>query len=302
VAAPILARGLARFESLLLTARPAAVVCTHAWPAVLAARLVRTERLLTKVVCVSTDFGAHALWPIRGTALFCAADDASAEQAAERDTTAEIAVTGIPVRVQFTVEYDRSTTREHFGLPSEKRLLLAIAGASAPGPYRHLKPALEVALPSLASLPDTAVAVVTGRDNAYADALKARASGFGTTNVSVLGFVEHMAPLMSCADIGIAKPGGLVCAECLSAGLPLVTVGPTAGQERVNAKALASAGASLHAENPRLLAEYVRKVASKPPRLARMREAASTLSRPFAAADIARRTLSLVGVDVAEDE
>ncbi|TLM97243.1 MAG: hypothetical protein FDZ75_05025, partial [Actinobacteria bacterium] len=239
---PVLASALRAFERRIVAAPPAAVICTHSWPAVLTTRLVRRGRLRTKIVCVATDFAVHALWPRIGVSLFCVADAVSAEQVAARGIDAETVVTGIPVRAQFTLEYDRTAAREHFGLPSDSRIILVLAGASSPDRYTHLKPAFEVAMPALASMPETTVAVITGNDAAYADALRARASGFGTGNVHVLGYTERVAPLMAAADLGIAKPGGLVCAECVDSGLPLTLVGPTAGQERANARALVAAG------------------------------------------------------------
>jgi processive 1,2-diacylglycerol beta-glucosyltransferase len=103
-----------------------------------------------------------------------------------------------------------------------------------------------------------------------------------------------MAPLMSCADLVIAKPGGAVCAESLAVGVPLVLVGPAAGQEKSNARALTQLGAATFSADPRLLAEHVRKVASKPARLAKMRAAAQAAGRPFAASDVVEQVLGLL--------
>lgn len=293
--APLLAVMFRRFIDYLAEKRPAVVVCTHALPAVLAAREVRRRKLNTHVVAVATDFGVHGFWPSASLDLFCVADDPSADALSVHgiDSSA-IAVTGIPVRPQFGVEYEREAVRVHFDIAPEGRLILAIAGASMPGPYEHFKAGLSVALPALASLPGASVCVVTGHDEQFAEDLKSRAAGFGTTNVTVLGFVEHMAPLMNAADVALAKPGGLVCAECVDALVPLVLVGPAAGQERANAEALVNAGAALYCADPRMLAEYTRKAISSPARLSAMRTAAERLARPHAARDVAQRVLALV--------
>jgi processive 1,2-diacylglycerol beta-glucosyltransferase len=297
-----LAWELATFERKLLTARPALVVCTHPWAAVIATRLVNAGKLRTRVVGVCTEFGVHGLWPRAGLDVLCVANQDSADDIVDRALPFDAVATGIPVRRQFGIEYDCNAAREHFGLPLDKRLLLAIAGASTPGPYADFRPAFEVALPALASLPNTAVAVVTGSDGDFADAMAKRAHGFGTRNVIVLGGVDHMAPLMACADLGIAKPGGLVCAEAMSAALPLVLVGPSKGPDLANADALVAAGAAVYTGNPQLLAETARKVAAKPAKLARLREATATLARPFAATEVARRALELVGLLQPEPE
>jgi len=302
LATPALNWAFRGFTRYLVETQPAAVVCTHALPALLAARAVRRHKLDTRVVSVATDFGIHSLWPREGIALFCAADEHSAHELARRGhESSAVAVTGIPVRQQFTLEYNRTAAREHFGLPADKRIILAVAGSTMPGPYARFKESLAVSLPALASLPGVDLAVVTGHDSGFSEELRVRAAGFGTTNVHRLGFVEHMAPLMAAADLALAKPGGLVCAECIDMGLPLVLVGPAVGQERANASALHGAGAALFAQDPRTLAEYTRKVASKPARLAKMSAAAAELARPFAATDIAERVLKLIGRSVAEE-
>ena len=228
---PLLSWVFRRFNGYLAETRPAVVVCTHALPALLAARAAHRGRLDSRVVSVATDFGIHSLWPRDGISLFCAADERSAEELERRGhASGSVAVTGIPVRLQFTAEYDRAAAREHFGLPVDRPVVLAVAGSTMPGPYRHFKESLAVSLPALASMPRVSVAVVTGRDDEFAEELKTRSAGFGTTNVHVLGYVEHMAPLMAASDVALAKPGGLVCAECIDMGLPLVLVGPPRGR------------------------------------------------------------------------
>lgn len=295
---PFLAAMFRRFEQTLLERSPAAVVCTHALPAVLAARLVHIGKADFRVVNVATDFGVHGFWPRTGVSLFCVADDASADALYERgfDRSA-VAVTGIPVRTQFTLEYDCDAARRHYGLPSERRVVLALAGSMMSGPYERFKEALAVSLPALASLPGSAVAIVCGNDEEFAEQLRVRAAGFGTTNVQVFGFVEQIAPLMACADLGITKPGGAICAEALATGMPLVLLGPAAGQERANAKRLAETGAATFSSDPRLLAEYARKAVSRPARLTKMREAAASLARPFAATDVKERLVRLLDLD-----
>jgi processive 1,2-diacylglycerol beta-glucosyltransferase len=299
-----LPRAYRRFAEKLVETKPLAVVCTHPLPAFVAAAAVASGRLKTTVVAVSANYGTPGAWPRTDVSLYCAADDRSADELVsnrgQREDT--VAVTGIPVRAQFTLEYDLAAAREHFDLPHVKRLILALAGSTLPGPYSQFKDALAVSLPALASIPDTAVVVVTGRDDEFAEDLKSRSAAFGVGNVHTLGFVEHMAPLMAVADVALAIPGGVVCAECAAMGLPVVLMGPATGHERINADVLVEAGAALFARDPRTIAEYTRKAISSTSRLKRMSEAATTISRPFAATDVAERVLTLVGVPFGEPE
>ena len=97
----------------------------------------------------------------------------------------------------------------------------------------------------------------------------------------ILGYVEHMAPLMACADLASAKPGGSVCAECLAAGVPLVLIGPAAGQENANAQGADRQGRRSLRADPRTIAEYARKAVAKPARLEKMHESALSHGPPL---------------------
>lgn len=294
VSGPLLRRLYPGFSALLAEKQYAAIVCTHALGALLAGHAVRRGRIRSRVVGVTTDYGIHGMWPTHGLDLMCVSHEDAREHALDRGFDEQaVVVTGVPVRPQFMLEYDRAAARRHFDVPEGSRSVLALAGSSMPGPYVRFKEALAVSLPAIASLPGTSVSVVTGRDEALAADLRARIQGFGTTNVRIFGYVERMAPLIAAADLVLAKPGGLICAECVSVGTPLVLVGPAVGQERSNARALTAAGAAQYAADPRTIAEHARKVISSPSRLKVMREAAGSIARPFAARDIAERVLAL---------
>jgi len=286
-----------RFTAWLAENRPAVVVATHGLAAGLAARACRKPDLSRiAVAAVATDYGLHGFWPRRGLDLFCVADEAERDELVRRGMPeGGIRVTGIPVRPQFSEEFDRIGVRERFDLPADRRVILALAGATQPGPYAKFKASLAVTLPAIASVPGTTVGIVTGRDEAFAEELRLRIAGFGTTNVEVFGYVERMAEIMSAADLAVCKPGGLITAECAAIGLPMVLIGPAVGQERANAKALLSAGAAVYDDDPRRLAEIVRRTMTRTGKLKQMHAASSAIARPRAAHDVAERIVGLLG-------
>ena len=102
---------------------------------------------------------------------------------------------------------------------------------------------------------------------------------------------------MSACDFAICKAGGLTVTECLCARLPMVLLGRTYGQERVNSRMLTSLGISLHVTTARELYGAVKHLSDHPEALAAMRVNGDALRRPNAAADIAQCTLDLVGND-----
>lgn len=284
------------FERWLKKHQPDVVVATHALAANLAVQaMLDVELANTPIVAVTTDFGIHGYWPHGGLWLFCVADEQSRELLLRRGLPPEIiAVTGIPVRPQFTVQRDRAELRRELGIAPDKRLLLAMAGAASPGPYARFKEAIADALPQLAALPDTQLIVVTGKDCEYAEQLSAIAASAGALdNVRVLGYVDEMAALMQAADLAICKPGGLVTAECVDSGLPVVLVGPSVGQERANVRALVRAGAAVSCREPRTLVTNVKRTLSNSAKIGMMRQAARSLAHPSAAEDVAQRVLAL---------
>lgn len=295
-ARPLLGLIYRGFTRLLEDRQPSVVVTTHALAANLAARATR-QGLLSRVpvVAVATDYGLHGYWPRRGLALFCVADDAERDELLRRRVPeSDVAVTGIPVRPQFAEAQNREAARVRFGLPADKRVVLALAGATQPRPYVKFKASLAVTLPAIAALPSTTVVVVTGRDMAFAEELRSRVAGFGAKNVVVLGFVEEMAHVMAASDLGVCKPGGLMTAECASVHLPMILVGPSVGQERANVTSLTRSGAAVYDDDPRRLTEVVRKTLGRRGKLEQMRHAAAAIARPHAAHAVAERVVTLL--------
>lgn len=297
LAGPLLSLVYQQFTTWLREHNPSAIITTHGLAANLAARATRKPELARiPVAAIATDYGLHGFWPHRGLDLFCVADEAERQELLRRGTPdADIRVTGIPVRPQFAREINPAAARERLDFAPDRRVVLALAGATQPGPYARFKDSLAITLPAIASVPGTTVAVVTGRDDAFAEELRSRIAGFGTTNVRVMGYVEQMAEVMSAADVVVCKPGGLVTAECAAVGLPMVLVGPAVGQERANAKSLLAAGAAIYDDDPRRLAEVVRRALGHPVKLRQMREASLAISRPTAAHVVAERIVGLLG-------
>lgn len=276
--------------------RPIAVVCTH----ITAANVAVAARMLTgqhfPIVCVPTDYETEGLWPHRAADLFCVANESMAETLRPRKVPEDsILITGIPTRDDFRRSYDRDATRADFGLPADKRVVLALAGAYLPRPYVHFRTALDKLLPYLHSLEDSLHFVfVAGSDADYARHLRQACDELGLTNVTVLDYVEGMAALMAASDLVICKSGGLTVTECLCAQVPMILLGRAYGQEKVNVRMLTSLGAALHVTTARELLDALRHIAKNPESMHAMLVNGSFLRRPNAARDVATATLRLV--------
>lgn len=285
------------FDEYVEMKRPIAVICTH----ITAANVAVGARMLTGIdyplICVPTDYEIEGWWPHRETDLFCVATEFMAETLRPRKVPERcIEVTGIPIRPGFSEPRDRNRDRESFGLPTDKKLVLVMAGAALPQPYVRFRAAMEETLPYLRGFDQMHFVFLPGKDIAYAKHLRLVFEGMNLPNATVLDYVDDMAALMRACDLAILKSGGLTVTECLCAELPMILLGKSYGQEKANTTMLTSFGASMHATTARELVMQLRHLHDNSEALHGLLVNANALRRPEAAKDIVRSALSLVGV------
>lgn len=283
-----------RFTEHVREVRPLAIVCTH----ITAANVAVGARMLTAqkfpVVCVPTDYETEGLWPHRSADLFCVANEFMAETLRPRKVAEErILITGIPTREDFRQTYDKTEIRRILGLPRDKQIVLALAGAYLPRPYVHFRDTIDYLLPYLHTFPDMHFVLIAGDDADYAQHLRQECDELEVSNVTVFDYVDEMAALMAASDLVICKSGGLTVTECLCAEVPMILLGKAYGQEKANVRMLTSVGAAMHVTTARELLDSLRHFASYPNAMRAMLVNASFLRRPNAAVDIARATFLL---------
>ena len=247
--------------------KPLAVIATH----IMGANMAAGARTICKqhypLVCVPTDYETEGLWPHKAADVFCLGNESMAETLRARHIADNrIAITGIPTRIDFRRSYDTAQVRERFGLPADKKIVLALAGATLPQPYVIFRQTLESVIPAFAGHPDLHLVMVCGKDADYAAHVR-----------------------QTCAE----KSGGLTVTECLVSRTPMILVGRAYGQEKVNVNMLTNAGAAIHVTTARELVSQIDLIDQHPERLSSMVVNANLLRRPNAAHDIARCTLAL---------
>ena len=274
--------------------KPLAVVCTH----ITAANVAVGARMLSgqdfPIVCVPTDYETEGLWPHLHSDLFCVASESMAETLRPRKVPEErIVITGIPTREDFRKSYDKQSVRLELGLPEDKQVILALAGAYLPRPYVRFRETLDKMLPYFHSLGRMHLAIVAGNDEEYARHLRSTVADLGLANVTVFDYVEQMAALMAASDLVICKSGGLTVTECLCAQVPMILLGKAYGQENINVRTLTALGAAMHVTTARELVDALRHISRNPHSVEAMLINGSFLRRPNAARDIATSALEL---------
>ena len=284
------------FTKYVRAVRPAAIVATHITAAnvAVAARMILGAHF--PVVCVTTDYEAEGLWPHLSADAFCVATESMAETLRPRHVPNErIHITGIPTRKNFQLAYNREETCKKLNLPKEKRIVLALAGASLPKPYVHIRAALEKILPYLNTFADSMhFAIVAGADKQYANKLRTSCAELGITNATIFEYVDGIAALMAASDVVICKSGGLTVTECLCAQVPMILIGRAYGQEKANVNLLTSLGAAMHTTTWRELLGTLRNVEKNPESVRSMLVNGNILRKPNAACDIAKITVNLI--------
>jgi processive 1,2-diacylglycerol beta-glucosyltransferase len=283
-----------KFTRFIASVKPIAVVATHIMGANMAAGARTIANLNFPIVSVPTDYETEGLWPHRATDCFCVATESMAETLRARKIPEEnIAITGIPTRIDFQKEYDSQTVRQSLGLPEDKKLVLVLAGAYLSQPYVHFRSVLDKALPIMHNHENLHMVIVCGKDSEYADHVQSICDEEGLTNVTIYGYVSKMAQLMAASDLIVCKSGGLTVTECLCAHAPMILVGRAYGQEKANVNMLINNGAALHVTTVRELMDALHQVALHPEKISTMLFNANLIRRPMAAHDIAHIALDL---------
>jgi processive 1,2-diacylglycerol beta-glucosyltransferase len=269
----------ADFRQYLREFGPDILVSTHFLTCQVLAPYRKKGRDTYPLAVVVTDFDVHAFWvqPLADR-FFVASDEVKFILGARGIPEEKIEVSGIPISQQFLAPWDKAAIRKDLGIADELPAVLVMSGGAGVGSMRE---AVEAAL----SGPPVSVLAVTGKNAA----LKAELESIpvpAASRLVVFGFVTDIARLMAAADLAITKSGGLTTSECLAMGLPMLVRDPIPGQEERNADYVVEAGAGVRVNGPHSLKFKLQRLLSSPARLAAMKAAARTASRPRSANQI----------------
>jgi processive 1,2-diacylglycerol beta-glucosyltransferase len=279
---------------MLKRVQPDLCVATHFLPAEIIAWLIEKCKLKARHAIVVTDYDVHAMWLFRTVDRYYVAIEEAAEYLARLGVPREIVrVTGIPIDPLFAVKPEKTTARNRLNLDPGAPTILISAGGYGIGPVEQLVRDL------LALQEPWQIVAIAGKAEKVHKRLAEIARGAGTlpsgaAKLCPVGFTAEMDQYMAAADLLIGKAGGLTTSEALARGLPMALIEPIPGQEERNADHLLEAGAAIHCNNLPAAAWKIAGLLNDLPRLERMRQAASQMGRPGAAATIAKDTLRLL--------
>ncbi len=238
------------FRELLTQHRPDVIVSTYPLYHTALATAFAAERCQTPVVTVVNDFGlVHRLWfhPLIWACLV-ATESVRQQAIAFGLPPQKVHLCSIPIDPAFAKEKRAVTAlRLELGWCTDLTTVLAVGSRRVP----HLAESLSVL--NRSGLPIQLAVVAGGDDVLFRDLQKIE----WQLPVRVYNWVERMPMLLRAADCVLSKAGGLIIAESLACGLPMVLMDVMPDQETGNVDFVLQNGVGELALSPDELVEIL---------------------------------------------
>lgn len=243
-------------------------------------------RLDVPVVAVLSDFAPHAFWVYPGVDRYFVLGERGRQRmlSLAPGVPVDVCAPLVPPRFRPPSQKQPSASPDRASLPAGARTVLISAGALGLGSVRSAVRAV------LAAGGPWHAVVVCGRNTSLADTLHRT---FGDTDrLTVLGWVDDMADLMTGVDVVVNNAGGFTAAEALACGRALVLYRPIAGHGRDCAAELAAAGLAEVRTRRRRLTALLRKWAAHPDLLTEAQRRAAEYAGARRLSEMARQIVA----------
>lgn len=248
-----------------------AVICTHAFSAMVMTQVRRTWGAEVPCYFVATDYTCSPTVEQTDLDGYFIPDQAlSGEFVRAGISSLKLLASGIPVRQSFYSKTDKQNAREALSLPRDKIIVLLMCGSMGCGPMRKIARDLTEQLPE-----NSLVITVCGNNEKLYEAM----SEIADPRLMVLGFTRQIDVYMDAADILVTKPGGLSTTEAGNKRLPMVLINTVGGCESRNFDFFLGRGYAVGSVDAQEVVECTRELAENPKRLEKIRKA---LEKDFA--------------------
>lgn len=241
------------------------------------------------VYYVNTDFLSHIFHRNRAfSGWFVASEEAVRQYAADGLDMNRVILSGIPIDPLYCTPPSREEARRRLGLESDGPTVLVVSGGIGVGP-------IEGVVESIVHEDGMEVLAVCGRNEELAEALRTRFED--EPRVRIEGFVNGLLDWYCASDLVVMKPGGLCSSEALALEKPILIMDPIPGQEQRNSDILLDSGAARTLLEYRAAGKKARQILEDPAEIARLREGARRLAKPYAGRTVARTLAKWHGIE-----
>lgn len=221
------------------------------------------ERFNVPVHTMVMDYSAHFGWTDRGISKYYVSNSIVHNQLLNYGVPKEkIQITGAPPQKGFE-EVTKNTVemqRQQLGVKTDLFTILIMGGflgkmVDYPGIIKSL---LKVKMP-------IQLVVVSGKNRAIYERIKK----MNVENVHPYFNIPNIHTVMWAADLIISKPGGMVIADTLTLGKPMVLIDPKAGslQEFIFAEYIAKQGVGIHLKDASEVRDTIEYLLSNPEKI-----------------------------------
>ena len=265
---------------------PDYIIFTHFLPAEQLNR-AKEEKLAPLYVNVITDFDVHCLWTQKNVDMFFLPTNESASRLAAFGVRKDrIYVTGIPVPNKIKIDIDKKAVRRKLNLDEDKFTIFVMSGGYGVGDTSYTSDQiLEICGP------DVQIIALNEKNDASRRYMKKTKERYPGRIVSFDDKKVHVS-YMAASDVVITKADGIIMAECLAMGLPVICANPIPGEEERNIEYLVEKGVGSKVYDMTGLTYGIEALHRDPELFKRIREKALKLSRKDAANNIIKTILA----------
>lgn len=241
------------FAELLAETKPVAVVSTYPFYGYLLDDIARRGGGAVdflRVTTVTDSISINSVWHRCGSDFFCVPNEATAEVMRQAGVPADkVRTLGFPVDPRYS---ENLPPRPDPNGPQGRRVLYMINAGK--------KAAAEV-VQRLLALPDIALTVTVGRDEAMRKTVERLIAEAGERpgGSTLIGWTKEVPQLLATHHVIISKAGGATTQEAIAAGCPMIISQVAPGQEEGNAQLLLEGGAGCLGESPSGIAAAVQR-------------------------------------------
>ena len=272
---------------LLREKQPDLIISTHPFGSQMCSYLKRKGKIDTKIATIMTDFSPHDQWIVghEYTDYFFVANNKMKNYLISKNIPENtIFVTGIPISLRFSKEYNKKEILNNFELEENKKTILFFAG----GEFGLGKSkTLEIFEDLIKNFENIQVIAIAGKNEKMKTHFETIVKEYKKENsVKVLPFTNQVPELMAISELVVTKPGGLTTSESLASNLPMIIINPIPGQEEENAEFLEENGIGIWIRKNQSSTKIFEDLLSNQNKLENMKKNTKKLSKKSSTMDI----------------
>lgn len=229
------------------------VMTTHLFAAQALTAIKKQHKI--KFIAVATDYVSIPFWKETNPNYLMIPHSELKQDFIEKGNKPNKLVSlGIPVRTQFSQEYDQNACRKQLNLKENEKYVLILTGSMGFGKIKEVVKELENKIHS-------ANFIIACGTNVR---LKAELEQIVTKRTMILPYQENIDLYMKSSDIILTKPGGLTSTEVATLRKPLIHTMPIPGCETYNADFFSKRKMSIKCETVEDICQSVKNLLEHP--------------------------------------